>query len=263
MKRKSTGIAAMAVATLFSGCGGSDSAAITENFTIGPSTTTTLATGSAQGLYEGVASNGRYFNTLVLENDQFTIIYGNRLNNVFTVTGLITGSGQSGNGSFSSTDLKDFPAGGIPLAGTLSASFIPATSFNAVVNRAGQAITFAGTVPSSTSYVYNSLANLADIVGAWDMTTLTGEPVALNIAANGSFTAASAGCGFTGTIAPRVSGRNVFNVVITFGPAPCVLASQTVSGHAVTYLLGNGQRQLIAAATDATKNNATVVFGAR
>jgi hypothetical protein len=252
-----------AIAIVVAGCGGGGSAG--GEFTSVSSTTTTTAatTGGAQGVYEGTASNGRYFNTIVLDNDQYYTLYGALSGGVFGVMGLITGTGQSGNGNFTSADLKDFPAGGIPISGTLSATYTPGVSFNAVVSKSGTAATYPGTPPDNTSYVYNTPASLASIVGAWNMTALTGAPVTLNIAANGTYAATSLGCNFSGSITPRASGKNVFDFTVTFGPAPCVLANQSGTGHAVTYILGNGQRQLIAAATDASRSNATVVLGAR
>lgn len=270
MNWNSSGISGAALMALLTGCGGGGGTADGE-FTLGSSTTTitgatttTLLTpGQAQGVYEGAASNGRYFNTLVLDNDQYYTIYGTLTGDVFSVTGLIAGTGQASNGSFTSGDLKDYPASGIPLLGTMSATYTPGTSFNGVVTRGGTAVTFSGVVLANSSYVYDTPANLTDIAGAWSLTALTGAPVSLNIAANGTYAATSLGCNFGGSIVPRASGKNVFDFTATFGPSPCVLANQTTTGHAVTYLLGNGKRQLLAAASDATRSVATVLAGVR
>ncbi|QAU35324.1 hypothetical protein [Janthinobacterium sp. 17J80-10] len=226
-------------------------------------TTTQLTPGQAQGVYEGAASNGRYFNTLVLDNDQYYILYGTLSGEVFSVAGVIAGTGQASNGSFASSDLKDFPAGGMPLSGTMSATYAPGASFNSVVTRGGAAVTFSGVVLANTSYTYNTPARLAEVSGTWAATALTGESVSLEIAANGTYAATSLGCNFSGSFVPRASGKNVFNFTASFGPAPCVLANQTVTGHAVTYLLGNGKRQLLVAASDAARSVATLLAGIR
>lgn len=271
MNWNQTLVSGTALAACLAGCGGGGAAAGGE-FTLGSSTTTTinnastttlLMPGQAQGVYEGVASNGRYFNTLVLDNDQYYTLYGTLAGNVFSVTGLIAGRGQSSNGSFSSGDLKDFPAGGTPLSGTLSATYTPGASFNGVVTRGGTAVTFSGVALANTSYVYNIPARLADVSGTWVTTALTGETVSLDIAANGTYAATSSGCNFSGTFVPRASGKNVFDFTATFGAAPCVLPNQTVTGHAITYLLGNGKRQLLVAASDAARSVATVLAGVR
>ena len=53
----------------------------------------------------------------------------------------------------------------------------------------------------------------------------------------GAFTASSSlGCNFAGTVLPRPSGKNVFNVSLTFGPAPCALPGQAAAGIAVAII---------------------------
>ncbi len=52
------------------------------------------------------------------------------------------------------------------------------------------------------------------------MGDLLGETISLNVGNNGSFSAAgSTGCNFSGTLTPRASGKNVFDVALTFGGA--------------------------------------------
>ena len=264
-------VSGAALATLMAGCGGEAGTGTPgADFGLGTSSTATTTTttvpltpGEAQGVFEGTASNGLYFNTLVLDNDQYYTIYGTLAGGTFDVTGLLTGTGQSSNGGFTSADLKDFPAGGIPLLGTMSASYTPGEIFNEVVSRGGTAVTFPGMAPVNTRYVYNTPANLADISGAWTMTTMAGIPASLNIAADGTYTATSPECNFSGSMMPRASNKNVFDVTVTFGSAPCVLPNQAASGHAITYFLGNGNRQLLLAASDAARSVATVLAGVR
>jgi hypothetical protein len=75
--------------------------------------------------------------------------------------------------------------------------------------------------------------------------------------------ASSKGCAFSGTITPRASGKNVYDVSLKFGAAPCALANQTATGVAVTYLLTNGKRQLIALTVDSTRTYGVGAFGNR
>ena len=191
MKRSLKGMALLATAlgAMAGGCGGSGSTTVTDVFTTESSTTSTLAAASAQGLYEGVASNGRYFNTLVLENDQYYIIYGNLVEELFTVTGLITGTGQSSGGGFNSADLKDFTPGGVVFLGSMSASFTPGVRFDGVVSESGLAISFPGNSLPVARYNYDTPARLADIAGSWSMTSLQGTSTSLSVADNGNFTA--------------------------------------------------------------------------
>ena len=67
----------------------------------------------------------------------------------------------------------------------------------------------------------------------------------------------------TGTVKPRASGRNVFDVTLTFGGAPCVLANQTATGSAISYLLSNGSRQIVIAGTNAARDAGTALGGVR
>jgi hypothetical protein len=254
-------VTGMLLMAFLGGCGGSNPAG--GEFVGGSTTTSSLATATAAGLYTGTASNGRYFNTLVLENNQYYIIYGTLSGDDFSAAGVATGTGQSGNGNFTSTDLKDFAGIALPISGILTATFIPGTSFSAVVNTRGTAITYAGATPDSAIYTYDTPAKLTDIVGAWNMTASTGLPATLNIAATGSYAGSSAGCNFSGTITPRASGKNVFDVTINFGASSCALAGQSATGHAISYLSGNGKRQLVVAGSDASRSVFTVLTGVR
>lgn len=255
-------VVAALLAAISTGCGGGGSVAGGQFIGV-TTTSSTAATATAEGLYAGIASNGRYFNTLVLENNQYYIFYGGLAGDSFSVAGLILGTGQSANGSFTSADLREFPSLGLPLLGTLSASYSPGASFSAVVTTRGTAVTYPGAVFERTSYAYDTPARLADIAGAWNLFTSAGIPASLNISSTGAYTGISAGCDFSGTMAPRASGKNVLDVTIRFGPSPCLLADQTVTGHAVSYLLGDGKRQLLVAASDATRSVATVLAGLR
>ena len=266
MKRSHKGLAALATmaTSMAGGCGGgSSSVTITDVFTTESSTTSTLAPASAQGLYEGVASNGHFFNTLVLENDQYYIIYGNLAGELFTVTGLITGTGQSSGGGFNSADLKDFTPGGVVFVGSMSASFTPDVRFDGVVSVRGQGISFPGNSLPVERYNHDTPAGLAEIAGAWTMTSLQGAGTSLSVADNGDFTGVSDGCNFSGTFKPRAGGKNVFDANFSFGSSPCIMANQTVTGHAVNYLQMNGQQQLIHGSQRAGRSAATAFAGTR
>lgn len=256
--------AAVAAALIFplAGCGGGGSAA-GARFDSVTTTSSTTPAATAEGLYAGTASNERYFNTLVLENNKYYIFYGGLAGDSFSVVGLITGTGQSANGSFTSTDAREFPALGVPLVGTLSGTFTPDINFSAVVTTRGTAVTYPGATFPGTAYAYRTPARVADIAGAWNMSTESGTPASLNISSTGTYIGASAGCDFSGTITPRASGKNVFDVTIRFGPSPCTLAGQTLTGHAVSYLQGSGKRQLLMAGSDAARSVVTVLAGTR
>jgi hypothetical protein len=245
--------AAIALATLIACGGGGDGGTST-----GP---------SAEGVYGGTltGSTSNAFQLLVLENGEFWAMYGTQTSNFFAIAGFIQGSGTSNNGSFASSNTKDF--GFSPArAGSTSATYNAAakTIAGTVTATGGGSVSFSGGPVPGSLYNYNSAAALSTVSGSWSTTTLTGESVAITIAASGSFTASSgAGCNFGGTVTPRASGKNVFNVALNFGSAPCALAGQSATGIAVAYPLANGQTQLVVAVVDGTRTAGTAAVGTR
>lgn len=242
---------------VLAGCGGggSDSSSAASSAIVSAS--------AAQGAYEGTTSTGRAFDMLLLEDGQYWTIYGQISSGAFYVYGLIQGTGQANNGSFSSSDLKDFYYTGSTSSGSLSASYNPGVSLNGSVTSFNSTSTFTASALTSSTYNYNSSPALSDITGAWNMTLLSGASATLNIAANGTFSGTSGGCSFSGTIVPRASGKNIFNVSTTFGAAPCALPGQTSTGIGVSYILANAQRELLVAAVDGSRTHGTVLLGVR
>ena len=128
----------------------------------------------AEGVYVGTlsGSTSRDFQLLVLENDEYWAMYGTNIGTRFAVAGFVQGQGASNNGSFTSSDLRDF--GATPAsAGTLSASYSAANkSISGSVLINNQSGTFTGAAPTNPTYDYNAQAALSSITGAWPMSTL-------------------------------------------------------------------------------------------
>ena len=159
---------------------------------------------------------------------------------------------------------KDF--GYAPAAvSTLNATYdATAKTISGSISEGTQTVTLSGGPIAGSLYNYNTAAALTTVVGSWSTTSLTGEGVAINVASTGAFTAASSlGCNFTGTITPRASGKNVFNVAMTFGAAPCALPGQSATGIALAYPLTSGRTQLLVSAVDGTRSYGASVFGTR
>lgn len=219
--------------------------------------------GSAQGAYIGTVSDGREHDTIVLENDQFYAIYGHTVSGAFAVSGFLQGNGTSNNGSFSSPDVLDSTSSGLRLSGSLSATYVPGVSLNGTLTESAGAVSFTSAPIVSTVFNYNAAANLADIAGAWNLTSLRGYATTLNISATGAISGNSVGCIFSGSVTPRASGKNVFDVALTFGASPCVLPGLSVKGIVIDYLLTSGKRQLIIATVDQSHTNSASFFGIR
>lgn len=271
-------VGAMLASAMLSGCGGgggSKGGGSNAGDSVGgnggngaASSPSSLGTNAAQGFYVGKLANGYAHRTFVLDNGQYYTIYGPDVGGIFAVSGLLQGSGQANNGSFTSTDLKDFYSiRAQVISGSLNASYTPGGNFNATVNEGSIGMTFTGTADSPW-LKYNSPASLADIIGAWSLGTLWGfggtrDRVALNIANDGAFTGTHGGCSFNGTIAGRVSGKNVFDVTINYGAPPCSPPNRSGYGIAFTYHAGNGRRQLTFAGVDGPRQFGILMYGDR
>ena len=223
--------------------------------------------GSAEGVYGGAltGSTSSAFQMLVLENDEIWTLYGTQTATAFSVTGFLQGQGQSNNGTYSASNLRDFgfnPA----LSGTATATYNSSskTISGTATFPGAAAVDFGGGPVSGSLYNYNTAAAVSTVAGSWALTSLSGEGITLNVASGGTYTASSSlGCSFTGTLVPRASGKNVFNVSFSFGPSPCALPNQAASGVAVAYPLANGRTQLIVAGANAARTIGTAAFGTR
>ena len=213
------------------------------------------ASSKAEGTYTGTTSNGYTFTSLVLENDQLWSVYGLLDNQgTFQISGLVEGDGLSNNGTFFAGNAKDFFYTGAVTPGQLSATYVPGVSLNGSIN----GTTFYGTTPRNSTYVYGTPAQVSDISGFWSGAFLGGNAGSINISQNGGLTGSSAGCAFGGTIAPRPSGKNVYNVSLTFGGFPCLVPGQSATGIGVWYYLPGNRKQLLIAGTDISRSAGSV-----
>lgn len=237
------------------------------------STSSVSTPGQAQGVYTGSFASTTFnpgkFSTLILDNDEYWTLYGREgTSGELLVYGLIQGQGSANSGSFSSSDLKDYFYDGTTAAGTLNASYQAGATFNGTVSQSGRSVSFSGVAPAagSSTYNYNAAAMLSSISGAWAGTNMSGVSSNYTIASNGTFAGTNQyGCGFSGTVTPRPSGKNVFDVSLTNNTSPACGAASGLSGRgiALTTLLGNGSRQLIVAVVTSDRVYGSVIFANR
>jgi hypothetical protein len=200
---------------------------------------------------------------LVLENDEYWALYGTISGGVNFISGFIQGQGISNNGTFTSSNALDFGSSP-PLAGTLSATYVPGTSIAGSLAFANRTVSFSATPPSAPStYVYNTPAMAADIAGAWSLTSSSGVTAPATITAAGEFSALSAGCSITGSIVPRATGKNVYNVVLMSGPAPCGLPNATFGGIAISTLVNGGPTRQLLVVANASRSSGLILSGTR
>ena len=217
---------------------------------------------SAEGAWEGNLSDKRSFSSLVLEDGTFYTLYGPVIGGALYVAGVIQGVGEYRGATFRTADAVDFPAGSSPAWTAVNATYEPGVSIQGSVIGAGRNITFNGSPISTAVYNYNTPANLASVSGNWVLSSAEGDAVHVSIAGS-AIQATSGGCSFSGSVSPRSTGKNVFDVSVTFGGTPCRLPGQKMQGNAIALTTPSNQLQLIVIATNSSRTAAVTAFGAR
>jgi hypothetical protein len=229
-----------------------------------PTTPSTSPPAVVQGLYSGTltGSTSTNFQLLALENGDVWSLYGTPSGASFRVRGFIQGPTARNGSAVSSSSVKDFGFDRA-LAGSLAGT-LTATTVGGTVTFSTGAVTFSGTAVPTGTYNYNAAATNSQVAGTWTLSALDGTSATVSVGTNGSFTGNNAGCAITGTILPRASGKNVFDVSVTSGPAPCFAPGTTSTGIALTSVLADGTtRQLIVAGVNAGRTAGNAFFGVK
>lgn len=228
----------------------------------GGSDDSTPSVNKAEGAYQGTLSTGAAFNALILENDDAWVIYGTSTVSGLLVTGFMQTSGNSANGTYQSSSARDYAYTGAVSAGNLNATYRQGSSLSGAATLAGQSISFSGTGMPAASFDYNQPALLSNIAGQWSGATIYGDRGAINIAASNSTVSTLSGtvgaCTVSGQVRPRSSGKNVFDLSVTYSGTRCSISGQTMTGIAI----GVGG-QLITAGTNASKTLGTLFLATR
>ena len=257
---------AIATALLLAGCSSGDGAKGGGNNTSPPPPSPEpppMDVTTAEGAFAGkMTPRGFRLSLVVLENGDAWGLYENN----GLLVGFFEGAGVSNNGSYTADDVRDHDfVARVVRHGSLSATYFPAVSVNGhLIPDIGVQSAFSATAAAMTGYDYAQPADPARIAGSWPGFYRNGpESGTVEITPSGAVSAVtSTGCAYTGTVSPRASGRNVFDVRITFGAVPCELPNQVARGIAIVVDTARG-RQLMLAATDATRSFATSFVGTR
>lgn len=245
----------LSVATLLGACGGSDDS---------PAPPPPPPIPAPEGAFAGTTSTNFELQTVNLENGSVWGVYGRTVSSVFYVYGLIQANGTYNNGSWASTDGRDYYYTGAVTAGAASATYTAAGAFNGTALTSGGSVNFATTELPPTSYNYDRAALLADITGTWSGQTLDGAGTSATISSTGAITGSSSGCAFTGTATPRASGKNVFNVSVTFANSTaCALPGGTATGIAISYPISSTRSQLVVGVQNQARTLGTAFFAIR
>jgi hypothetical protein len=244
---------ALSAALALTACGGGGGG--------GGSAPTPAAATTAEGLWIGSTSNSRSVTGIVLDNGTYWVLYS-APNNGALIAGAYQGTGTSLNGSFSSSDAKDFnlEAQSIDDA-TVSASYAAKQSFNGAVTYPGlnPSVTFTSTY----SPAYDQIPSLSTIAGTYTGTiAVIGATVSATIVITpaGAISGSGAtGCQFTGTATPRAKG-NVYDLSITFGGGVCRNGTSIVNGIGH---FDSTPKRLYVAALNSTRSNGMIFAGTK
>jgi hypothetical protein len=219
---------------------------------------------NAEGAWHSEQSNGDVMDLVLLENgslyamsagstattapllafDQGTfIVLGDKL------TAQVTHYNESrtqGAGAVTGTVVQSTSIAGSATGGsTRNYSVLPTASFD-------------------SRYSYNSAASLSSIEGPWvsGYSLENSTPMVFTIDGTGVISGSDR-CSFNGTIQPRASGKNIFDISIRYVATTCYPADTTFSGIAISYIASNGKRQFSAALQDSTKTLGTMLYAQR
>jgi hypothetical protein len=242
--------AALAAAAVLTACGGGGS---------DDTSTTTPASAAltAEGFWTGSASTGPQVQLAILENGETWGFYTSQGSLLGALYGNTTSSGTSVSGSG-----LDF-YNGTANAGTYSGIFSAKNTLNLSL-RSGTS-TSTSTFAGKYSAAYDQPALLSNLAGTYAGYALTGktnaQAVPVTISSNGSISAGNTSCAGTGTATPRASGKNIFDIRLTFTGSFCALGNGTVT-NGIAYF-DTSTKQVAVLALNASKTDGFVYAGVR
>lgn len=247
MKRL-TSLAAILVLSACGGGGGDSSAPAVQQ----------AATQSAEGFWVGTTAQETTVNLAVLENGETWGLYGNSTSVVGAVYGNTTVSGSAFTGSGTGFNFVTRVADSGTYNGTVS------TKANISMS-ASDGTQFTGTYDAS----YDQPATLANIAGTFTGWAITGTiaPQTSTVVIDGtgnltsSFVSGSLSCTTSGTVTPRSTGKNIYNLQLTFTGNFCALGNGTTVSGVANY--NTTTRQVIAMGLNAAKTDGLIFVGVR
>jgi hypothetical protein len=213
------------------------------------------ASASAEGFWTGTATTGTDVSLAVLENGETWGVYSSGGLILGALYGQTTSSGTTLNGAGS-----DF---NIPSGTVASASYTGTyTKKSRISVRTSGGVSFTGTYDSD----YDVTPSLANLVGSFRGSAVSGNASAPNISVSfsptGAFTVpASFGCSASGIVSPRQSGKNIFNVNITFSGSTCDLGNGGTTSGIAYY--DTTTRQILVATLNNSKTQGLLYLGTK
>lgn len=215
-------------------------------------------TQSVAGLWIGTTNTGRAVTAIGLDPGTYYVLYS-VAGNPAVIAGAVQGTGSTSGSTFASSNARDFNLEGLGVnSATVSATVSTRRAFAGTITYANSAVTFNSTYDND----FETTPTQAAIAGAYTGSVASSAGVqaaSAVIGADGALTANSAGCAATGTVTARSDG-NVYNLAITFGPAPCIFPGQSFSG--IGYFDSTAQR-FYGAAPNAARTDGVLFVGTK
>lgn len=240
---------ALAATAVLTACGGGGSDAVV---------TPVPAAASAEGFWNGTITGGYGASVAILENGETWGIYTSGNSLVGAVHAQTTSNNLVLTGSGSSFNFLSRQSG----SGTYSGSFVPKNSINFTTNDGTK---FTG----SYGTTYEQPASLADLAGTYSgfsVTATTGaQSIPVTISAggtiSGSVVSGNLSCSASGTATPRASGKNIFNVQLSFSGNFCALGNGATTAGVAYYDAVN--REIGVMTLNSAKTDGLVYIGKR
>lgn len=178
---------------------------------------------TAEGVWQGTASTGARVGLVVLENGETYGLYTSGNNLAGALYGITASSGTTLSGSGSDFNIPSRTVANLTYSGTFSEK----SSLQLTSPTGG---TFAATYDAS----YDQPASLAALAGTFSGGGISGrssfQSAPVTVSTTGTIAVPSSnGCSQSGNISPRASGKNIFDVVVTFTGGNCALGNGTVT----------------------------------
>ena len=210
--------------------------------------------GTAEGMWVGTSSAGYGVATLVLENAETWGFYYSGTTTAGILYGTSTGSGSSFNAT--GTDFNFYTRSSS--SGSLTGTVVPGASIKATASNGGS-------VSLAYDSSYNTPASLAAVAGnyvGWGVTKTTpSQSGVFTINSAGAISSTGLNCSLSGSVTPRASGKNVYNVSTTFTGLGCALGNGTTTTGVATLVSLGGINRLIMMTLNSAKTDGYIING--
>jgi hypothetical protein len=207
-----------------------------------------------QGFWSGQASTGYTVSTAILENGEAWGIYSSGSTIYGALYGTVAVNGNSI--SIQGTDFNFLT--NTSTAGNLTGTIAAKSSMSLTGNNVSIPVTY------QTSY--DTPATAAAITGTWSFIGRSGSysliPGSITIDSAGRFVLNQTNCVTTGTVVPRSSGKNIYNLTLSASGIGCAAGQTTMSG--IVYVDATvTPKKFLSLALTPNKNDGLIVIGTK